>query len=771
MHSEAHRPRFVVTTVEVEGREEEAIVEIPEFEPVPWGPRARQDLVGKRMPRADAIAKVTGAARYTADIRVPGMLYARFLRSPIACGRLTALDVSAARALPGVQAVFTARDVPAIEWMHGAPLLGGRVVYAGQPVAAVAADSPRAARAAVRAMHAEWMPRRHRVIVNADTPPRRGSGAPARPVTERHQRGNVERAIDAAPVVVTQTYSVAPVIHQAMEPHGSVVSWEGDHLTVYDSTQGIFRVRRELARYLGLLESQVRVVSDYMGGGFGAKNNCGAYTVLAALLARRTRRPVSFMLDRAEECVDAGHRPATVMRVTVASERDGRLQAIDFEAWIALGADGWWGGPGQLVHRLYRCANVRTVEHFHYTNVGPMSAFRAPFYVEGAFALESAMDLVARRLRRDPIAVRLLNRVDTDQDRDRPYSTNQLLACYEEVARRIDWGKRRKSRRKASGRQGTVRGIGLAAQLWGAGGGPPAYAEVRVNRDGTVIVATGTQDLGTGTRTALAQIAGEVLGLGLDRVRVVLGDTDAGPYAGNSWGSMTMASVGPAVRMAAEDARRQLLEVAAELLEVSSDRLTVRRGRVFVGSGRKSMAIERVTEHLGNIMLVGRGHRGPNPESVSVASFGAQAAEVEVDLETGVVRVIRIVAAHDCGRAVNPELAESQLHGGILQGLGYALFERRVHDPSTGVVLNAGLHDYKIPTLADTPSIEARVISDGDPMANHIGVKGLGEPPIIPTAPAIANAVYDAVGVQPMSLPLTPAVIRELLRTRRARHR
>lgn len=751
----------MVTTVEVEGREEETVVEIPAFEPVPWSPRARHDLVGKPVHRVDGEAKVTGGAIYTADVQLPQMLHARLLRAPIARGNASGLDVSAARAIPGVHAVITGRDIPNISWLHGAPLLGTRVLYPGQPVAAVAAETLGAADAAIRAIVVRWSSRAHTVGVTTTDRKGRSPGAPAHPVTQRQQRGNVRRAIERAPVVVTQTYRVAPVVHQALEPHGTVAWWQGDRLTVYESTQGIFRVRRQLADYLGLATSQIRVISGYMGGGFGAKNGCGSHTLLAALLSRKTRRPIRLVLDRSEECLDTGHRPEMVMTVSVATGRDGLLRALDFEAWVALGADGWIGSPGQLLHRLYDCPNVRTVETFYYTNSGPMSAFRAPYYVEAAFALESAMDLAARRLKMDPVEFRALNLARSDQERNRPFSTNELPACLADVRRRIGWG----DGDRGHPAQGRVRrGWGVAVQIWGAAGGPPAYAEVRVNRDGTALVVTGTQDLGTGTRTILAQIAAEVLGLALEDVRVVLGDTDAGPYAGNSWGSMTTASVGPAVRMAAEDARRQLCEVAAALLGVSADRLTMRRGRIRVGGGRKSVTIERVTEHLGNIMVVGRGHRGPNPQSVTVISVGAQAAEVEVDLDTGVVRVVRVVAAHGCGRAINPELAESQLHGGIIQGLGYALFERRVQDPDAGSVLNAGLHDYKIPTFADVPAIDARVISAGDPMANHIGVKGLAEPPIIPTAPAIANALFNALGRQPTALPLTPARILALVK-------
>ncbi|GIW52922.1 MAG: acylaldehyde oxidase [Gemmatimonadales bacterium] len=765
--------RFVTTTVEVEGREEIAVVELPAFEPLPWGPRERLNLAGKAAERLDALAKVTGTARYTSDISLPGMLFAAALRAPIPSGRVTLLDTTAAKRLPGVQAVLTGRDIPLIPWLHGEPLLSSRVRYPGQPVAVVAAESLRQAQLAVERIKVRYRVGKH-VVGLQQFPVRRLPGMPAPPFTERVERGDVRRAIKQSPAVVTQTYRVPAVLHQALEPHGSVVFWDGGRVVVYDSTQGVYRVRRELAEYLGIGEHRVRVVAEHVGGGFGSKNNCGSYTVLAALLSKATGRPVKFILDRREVCLDCGHRPETIMRVTLGAARDGVLQAIDFEAWIALGADGWVGGPGQIARQLYRCENVRTVEHYFYTNVGPMSSMRAPYHVEGAFALESAMDLLARRLRIDPLEFRRRNLPDEDQEKKRPYVSLMLGPCLEEVSKRMGWRPDRPGdtdrRRFLTGRElRVVRGRGIAAQVWPSGGGPPAYAFVRINRDGTAEVATGTQDMGTGSRTVLAQIAAEVLGLPLDRVRVTLGDTESCPYANNSWGSMTTASVGPAVRMAAEDALRQLLEAAADLLNVPADKLVARRGRIVARGTRRSVSFEKVTEHLGDIVIVGRGHRGPNPTTVTVASFGVQGAEVEVDLETGVVRVLRIVAAHDCGRAINPELAESQLHGGIIQGLGYALFERRLQDRRLGVPLNCGLHEYKVPTLADIPAIETRLISVAEPAANHVGAKGLGEPPIIPTAPAIANAVFDAIGVQVTELPLTAA--RVLAAIKKARRR
>lgn len=764
MSGSAREKRFVTTTVEIEGREELTVVERPAFDPAPWGPDAPLDVVGRRGPRVDGVAKATGRARYTQDVRLPGMLHARLVRAAVPTGRVLRLDLARARALPGVHAVLTGADVPRIPWLDDAPLFGARVYYWGQPLAAVAAETEAMARDAVRLARVEYAPGKFRVDLPAGRgePPRATHVRVNDPETRREERGSVDAGVAASDVSVTATYRVPVALHQALETHGAVVHWVGDRLTVYDSTQGIFRVRRELAEHLGVGEHQVRVISEYMGGGFGAKNSCGAYTVIAALLSRVTGRPVRCVWDRHEECVDAGHRPETVFTVTAAAARDGTLLAIDVEAWVAMGVTGWAGGPGKIFLDLYRCPNVRVVQHFWYNNVGAMDSFRAPFHVEGAFALESAMDLLAAKLGVDPLKLRRLNHAERDPQKQRPYSSDLLLECYRSAAERIGWARKRRAKR-GTGRY--RRGVGMASQIWGGGGGPPAHAIVRINRDGTALVQAGTQDLGTGARTILAQIAAEALGLPLEAVHIAIGDTDGGPYTNNSWGSITTASVGPAVRMAAEDAKRQLFEVAAEMLHAKTEGLKARDGRIAVCGGRPSVAFSDVTETLGDIMIIGRGSRGPNPDGVTVDSFGAQCAEVEVDTWTGRVRVLRITAAHDCGRVVNPELAESQLHGGIILGLGYALFERRLTDPTLGRALNLGLHDYKIPTFADIPKIDARIISIADPVANHIGVKGLAEPPIIPTAPAIANAVFDAIEVQVRELPLTPGRVLEALRT------
>jgi xanthine dehydrogenase YagR molybdenum-binding subunit len=535
----------------------------------------------------------------------------------------------------------------------------------------------------------------------------------------------------------------------------------------------------------------VRVIKDYMGGGFGAKNGAAAPTYVAVALSRKTGLPVRCVLDREGEQVDSGNRSSTTQRVTLAAKRDGTLTAIMLDAEIAMGVGGWFAGPGKIYHELYACPNVRTTETFVYTHTGAMASFRAPGHVEGAFGLECAMDALARELRMDPLELRVKNYARRDQEKGRRYSEKKLDECYRLGADRFGWSSfsaaakpRMKSsaaptaridsdsneqqqvRRAASaenriGAEGAAenrykRGRGMASISWGAGGGPPAYASVRVNPDGTIDVLTGSQDLGTGARTVFAQIAAEALGANVRDVRTVLGDTERLPYTSNSWGSQTTASVGPAVRMAAEDARNKLLEAASQILDATVESLDVRGSTVRVRDDQRELTFAQIGDKLGDVMIMGQGSRGPNPDRTAMFAFGAQFAEVEVDVETGRVRVLRIVAAHDSGRIINPRLAESQLEGGILQGLGFALFEERVLDESLGLPLNPTMHDYKIPTLADLPAIDAFFVPGADIVANHTGAKGLAEPPIIGTAPAIANAVADAIGVEVLELPLTP---------------
>ena len=781
--------RFVTTVIEVEGREETKVVEIPAFEPLPWGPDAPLSIVGTSLQRVDAREKVTGRAVYTSDIERPGMLHAVLVRASIARGRAT-VDMSEAERMPGVRATLTAATLPALPRplrAGGVGLFDTNVNYAGQPIAAICADTQREAERAAERVRVTYEPSEAVVTVaqalapNAPAVRRSGNLSPTSPETA--ERGDVKRGLVEADVVVTREFHTSSQLHTAMEPHGAVAEWDGDRLTIWEGTQGIFKVRDDVAGALGLPRGSVRVLMEHMGGGFGAKNSAGAHTYAAALLARQTGRAVKCVLDREGEQRDTGHRPPAVIRVTMGATRDGRLTAIQAEADVALGVSGWESSPTKTFHELYACPNVHTTDRYVFVNTGAMAAFRGPGHTEGTFAQERMMDILARELGLDPLDFRLRNYASCDQEKDRPYSSAGLKGCYEEAARRFNYSAERRAPSAEPGREsrgespesargqhpapapavskqpsaGSIRrGIGLAAQIWPTGGGPPAYATVRLHPDGTVDVLTGTQDLGTGARTILAQVAAEALGARVEQVRVVLGDTERTPYTANSWGSMTTPSVAPAVRMAAEDAKMRLLEAAAEMLGCRPDELDARNGTIDKRDCTQHIAIAEVTKRLGHVMIMGHGSRGPNRQGVALMTFGVHFAEVEVDVATGVVRVVRLVAVHDVGRVINPLLAGSQLEGGILQGLGFALYEERVVDEHLGASLAVGMHDYKIPTMADVPAIDASCLTAADTIANHVGARGLAEPPVLPVAPAIANAVADALGVEVNELPLTP---------------
>ena len=765
----AHAPRakrFVATKVEVEGREETKIVELPDRNPTPWVAGTELSVVGQRARRMDALEKVTGAAHYTADLHRAGMLFAVLVRSPVPAGRVTGLDTAAALAMPHVRDVLTLDDVRGVRYDAG-QLLDDTIHYTGQPLCVVCADTMGAAYAAADAVQLTIEPAPHAVTTAqalADgAPPVRPKGNVSPRSPRIIARGDVQAGLRDADVTITREYRTPVALHTALEPHAAVAEWEGERLTVWESTQGIFNTRRDLAAAFKLKLSNVRVMKDYMGGGFGAKNGATAPAYIAAALSRKLGRPVRCVFDRYGEQLDAGNRSATVQRVTIGARRDGSLTAIKLEATVPLGIGGWEAGPGRIYHELHACPNVHTSETFVYTNAGAMASFRAPGHTEGAFGLESAMNALARELDLDPLELRRRNYAPTDQSRSRPYSAKHLDDCYAQGAERFGWAHRDARRTSTSPR--LRRGFGMAACTWGAGGGPPAYATVRLNRDGTVEVLTGAQDLGTGSRTVMAQIAAETLGARLDDVRTVLGDTERLPYASNSWGSITTASVGPAVRVAAEEARDRLFEAAAAMLDALPAALASRDGVISVAGTDRSMTIADVCGKLGDVMIIGQGSRGPNPDGTALSAFGAHFAEVEVDVETGQVRVVRIVAAHDSGRIINPTLAESQLEGAVLQGLGYALFEERIMDAALGLPMNPNMHDYKIPTMADVPAIEGFFVESSDVVANHIGAKGLAEPPIIPVAPAIAAAVADAMGAEMPEIPLTPWRVLEHLNT------
>ena len=771
--------RLIRTEKEVEGKYQDVwtLVEEDYLDQWPAGPLV---TVGRPATRVDGAERAAGEATYTADVRLPGMLHAAVLRSPHARARAARIDVSSALEVPGVRAVLVPEgaDVPprllspsvepdAREIKRA---LGERALVApltaepgfeGQAVAAVAADTFAQAVAAVAAIDVEW--EQLEPLLDPEEAVRRGSLVSD---PRRYERGDLERGLAEADVVVEAEYRTQVVLHNALETHQAVCRWEGDTLEVYISTQFVWGVRDKVANHFGLPPDKVRVVCHYMGGGFGAKNSPGDYTLIAAELARRTGRPVRCALTRREENLATGNRNATIQRLVAGARSDGTLTALGGEFVNAVGWEGFsplTDGPMQL---LYRCDNVRTRAYGARLNTPPNAAFRAPGFVEGTFGLECLLDELAARLDLDPLELRKRNHSGHDAVDGRPFSSKNLLECY----RRAEKHLARRDEVRARSEGPWRRGVGLASQIWYGGGGPPSYAWVRVGSDGRAVVITAMQDIGTGTRTAIAQIAAEELGVPLEHVEVALGDTARGPYASISAGSSTVPSMGPAVRAAAADARRQIVEIAAQRFRLEERVLSVRDGRVVSADGG-SWPLQEITGLLEDAQILGRGARGPNPTGMRVLTFGVQVAEVAVDVETGEVRVERIAAVHDVGRIVNPLGARSQVEGGIVQGLGYAVSERRVLDPNSGHVLTRTLDAYKLPTIADVPEIVTEFVDEPDAHLTNLGAKGLGEPPIIPTAAAIANAIRDATGADVRSLPVDREEMLRALREARERDR
>lgn len=751
-----------MTTISVkqQGTGEDATIELIEDERVaPWPADAQLDVVGVGHPRLEGFEKVTGRAQYTYDVRLPGQLYALVLRSPHPHARIATIDTAAAEAVPGVHAVFSSANAPDIPWYETSRLFDTTVRMIGDEVAAVAAESEEIAQDALRLIRVEYEPLPFVTDLDAALAPDAPQVWPDGNIAEEpklYDRGDAEAALAAAEVMVEGTYRTASALHNCLEPHGCTAAWTGDRLTLWNSTQSVFTVRQEVAEALDMPEGHVRVIKEHMGGGFGAKQISWKQDVIAALLAREAGRPVQLMLDREAENLAVGNRPNTRQHVKLSARRDGTLVAIWADIVQGRGAyltGGEASNVSGMYQTLYQCPNVHTREVSVHINAGPAVAFRAPGHVEAAFALEQAMDELARTLEIDPVELRRRNYAETDQVEEKPFTLpHGLRACYDTVTEAFGWNAWQRPAADGAKR----RGVGFAAHDWVAGtGNPPGYAWIELNGDGSADVVTGTQDIGTGARTGLAQIAAEELGLPLDRINFHLGDTGTGPYSPVSSGSATQATIGPAIRAAAAEVTAKLLAIASPLLEVPVARLSVRNGIVLVdGEERSGMPVAKVMGAVAPHTLHGEGARGPNPEDKVVRPFGAQIVEVEVDTETGEVTVLRVVSAHDVGRLINPTLVDSQIYGGITQGVGFGLTEERVIDHRLGLVLNPNLEDYKVPTMADMPRVRNAHVNIPDIEANSIGAKGVGEPPLIPTAPAIANAVFDAVGIRIHESPL-----------------
>lgn len=752
------RTTFIKAKTFFEDEQQETIAEVPVERIKSWEAGAKLKVVGKAVPRIDGYDKVSGTAQYTFDLTLPNMVYARVLRSKLPHATIRSIDTSHAEKLPGVLAVISQKNTPEIKWYGNSFLFDRHVRFAGDEVACIAAESESIAEKALALIKVEYQELPFVVdageAMKKNAPQLHSEGNIQGGKPFAYERGDVEKAFQEADAVIEETFRTQVAIHNPTEAHCSLVNWDGDKLLVYDSTQAVFNVRDGIANSLNIPASHVRVIKQYMGGAFGSKLVAGKYTVMAALLAKKIGRPVKISLDRREMNVAVGNRPDSVQQLKFAAKKDGTLLAMQHKSYGAAGAYPSGAGCSWPLRTIYQCPNVKVEEHTVYINAGPGRPMRAPGHVQGVFAMDSAIDELAEKINMDPLEFRLKNYAEKDQVFNIPYTSKRLKEAYEQGAKAIGWQRRNVIPGSSTGRN--KRGIGMASQIWWGGGGPPAAANMKLNRDGSIQVLAGTQDLGTGTYTIIAQVASEVMEVPIENIQVIIGDTATTPYCPSSGGSTTAPSVTPAVRDAAEQMKQKLMDAAAAMLNKPVRDLTYSKGLVSARGDSKKLSISDIIRQLNERVLVTTGYREANPEGYMINSFGAQFAEVEVDTYTGKITVLKIVAAHDIGRVLNRLTLENQFEGGIMQGLSFALMEERIMDANTGLMTNTNLHDYKLPLITDTPQIEVIIVSETDPMISNTGVKGIGEPAIIPTAGAIANAVYNAIGVRLRELPMTP---------------
>jgi xanthine dehydrogenase YagR molybdenum-binding subunit len=720
---------------------EEVEITIPDEEPLPWDLTTKFSVVGGKHGRSDALAKVTGAAKYTHDINLPGMLFGGFARSPHAAAEVVAIDTSAAEKVDGVKAVI--------------PMQQERVRYAGQPVAAIAATTRQALAAAIAAIKVEWKTLPHAARI--EDAMREGA-----PVVHKNQQSNVtgsgrarndERVsaeMSSAHKVVKAVARTQVQTHSCLETHGTVAQWKGDDLTIWTSTQATFGVRSQVADALRIDESRVTVLCEFMGGGFGSKFGAGYYTAIAARLAQMAGAPVKIMFDRREEHTDTGNRPDSIQDMELGVGADGKLGPYSVKLTGTPGIGRGAGAANPMIYHFPR--ELRAVTQTEVaTNAGQQAAMRAPGHPQGSFGLECILDLAAEALGMDPLEFRMKN--DSNPVR---------LAQYKEGAQKIGWQNRRKNG-SATGR--FRRGLGVAASTWGGLGGPSAEVDCKIFKDGSVQVRNGSQDIGTGTKTVMAVVAAEELGLPLEKVRPFMGDTNdpVGPASG---GSTTAPSIAPAARQAAYLAGRELKALVAKHLGVAAEKLLMRQGRISTAEG-KGLSFEDACRLITSGEIRARGKRRSNFRTFRGGVAGCQFAEVEVDCDYGLVRVVRVVALQDAGIILNRLQAESQVNGGVIQGLAYALHEERIMDRQLGHQVNANLEFYKLPGMKDMPEIEC-VLYDVANGGNNTSVCGLGEPTCVPTASAIAGAIHNALGVRIYSLPMTPDKVLAALATKGA---
>lgn len=745
--------------------------EVPVTEPPVWPINKDLKYVGKSPERWDGLAKATGRARYTADVQLPGMLYAKFVNATVPHAKVVSVDTSAAERHPAVKGVHVIQHVMGSAVLRDSSLEQVKypvVRYAGQPIAAVAATTPDAAEEAAALVKVQYEAIPFVVDLDkaratdaplvfpgaADEEGTAGGGGGPNNVP---QKGNihgpsikkvadVEQGFRDSEVVVEGRYITQVQTHSALETHGFVADWKPDMLTVWASTQGTASVREELSGYFKIPMTQVRVITEFMGGGFGAKFGAGNAGVAAAALSKKTGAPVRLMLDRKEEHLSVGNRPSSDQMLRVGAKKDGTITAVHLVSYGTSGCGTGAGCAGPATN-LYKYASLHTEENDVFTNAGPGTAMRAPGHPQGAFALEQTIDELAVKLNMDPIDLR--DRIDE----------HSVRKVERQIVRESDiW----KSRQTIAGsdRGPVKRGVGLAQSVWYRFVSMNSSAEVRVHKDGSIEVLSAVQDIGSGIRTVMAQIVAEEFGVPLEKISVRIGDTNypAGPDSG---GSVTTLSLTPAVRDAAWQASQKFLAAIAPGFGANAGDLELVDGEVRSKSGKmQAVSFKRAAAKMATDQIAVQSKRIPDYAPKKHLTYGGvDVAEVEVDTELGLIHVKRVLSVHDCGRPMNPSQVMSQINGGVLQGISYTLFENRLLDPEYGLMVNPNLEQYKITGSRETPDIEVRLV-EAYLGQSSTDASGIGEAAgIVSVGAAIGNAVYNAIGVRVRQTPMTPAVV------------
>ena len=733
--------------------------------------------IGRKTPRVDGPLKVTGTAQYASDFHFPVMLYAVPIEATIASGRVTKLDTAAAEKMPGVRAILHRENIgkifrstfgPGFEGItdeRRPPFEDDVVRYYGQYIALAVADTFESAKAAADAVRATYAKDKHNVdphLEPDDEPPVVETSYVA---TERLQseRGNAEKAFASAPVKLDQTYVTPAETHNPIELQATTALWEGDKLTIYEESQGVFNLRRVLAQMFGLPEENVRVITKFVGSGFGSKLWPWTHCPLAVAAARQLGKPVKLVLSRKMMFQSVGHRPRTQQRICLGATIDGKLVSLqhDYVNDHSI-LDNYHEDCGEATAFHYSVPNLRV--HFGRArrNVGSPTAMRGPGAVPGLYATESAMNELADQLKIDPVQLRVLNEPKIDEGLGIPFSSRHYVECLELGSEKFGWSMRNPEVGSMK-RDGLVLGWGMAGCAWLAARFA-AEASVQLRDDGTVRVASGTQDIGTGTYTILAQLASEKTGVPLDRVEVVLGDTSlpAGPISG---GSMVTGSMVPAVFAAADQAIALLLKVAtatpgSPVEKRKPDDLAFERGRVFVKTEKsgEGVVFADILKRANLRLVTGSGKSeatfgNPKPK-FSMHSYGCHLAEVTWQPEIARLRVSRVVTVIDAGRTINPLAGRNQIEGAVVMGIGMAMLEHTTYDPQNGAPINSNLADYIVAVNADVPQLEVHFLDYPDLELNVLGARGIGEIGLAGIAAAITAATYHATGVRVRELPI-----------------